>query len=68
MKYFEDYFKSLTSKQKDEQLYLMKKSYIEFLYNQVDRITNSIGLNRNYKFSNESWYDFIKRIKRNYEK
>lgn len=57
------YWKTLTSTQKDKQLYLMDKSYEEFLYSRIDRTVNSIAYNTTYKFRNELWYDFIKRIK-----
>ena len=56
----------MTSKQKDEQLYLMKKAHEEFWWNRfylLNRLLNSIALNTTYKFSKESRYDFIKRIK-----
>ena len=63
----QDYFNRLTSSQKVEQLYLWNKDDNEFWWGErykANRGSNSIMLNRSYKFSDESWYDFIQRIER----
>lgn len=60
---FIDYFKTLTSSQKDEQLYLMDKAYEEFFWSRKLNM-GSIAMNSTYKFSYESWYQWLNRIKK----
>ena len=60
----ERYWTMLTSTQKDEQVILWDKEHEKFLWKNHDRTINSICCNTTYKFSNQSWYNFLKGIKK----